>query len=257
MFDRPPVSPHDSMASSADFAPQSDADPAQDNGVERLCAAYDALIAGGAELSEEAATELTGMAGIYDLDTDRPHAEIWRDLRAVLVRQAPQQPAGSSEPVLGAASTEAQGDDAVAPAPAPVADHPLTLLLVEDDPEMAADLTATLSEAGHSIVGPFHDGAAAEAAAGLHAIDLALLDINLSGDMTGVDLAQTLKSRWDVPVLFLTGDVTTAARHADLAEALVLKPYTGRDVLDAVARAARSPAGMGQAGMDQAGSDQT
>ncbi len=240
MFDRPPVSTNPS----ADFAPQTDADPAHDNGVERLCAAYDALIAGGAELSEEAATELTGMAGIYDLDTDRPHAEIWRDLRAVLVRQAPQQPAGSSEPVLGAAPAETETGEATAPAP--VTDHPLTLLLVEDDPEMAADLTATLSEAGHSIVGPFHDGAAAEAAAGLHAIDLALLDINLSGDVTGVDLAQTLKSRWDVPVLFLTGDVTTAARHADLAEALVLKPYTGRDVLDAVARAARSPAGGDQ-----------
>lgn len=39
----------------------------------------------------------------------------------------------------------------------------------------------------------------------------------------------------------LTG-MLTAARHARLAAALVLKPYGGRDVLDAIARAVASGA---------------
>ena len=45
-----------------------------------------------------------------------------------------------------------------------------------------------------------------------------------------------LKERWGVKSLFLSGDVTAASAHAELAEALILKPYTGREVLNAVQR---------------------
>ena len=86
------------------------------------------------------------------------------------------------------------------------------------------------------MVGPFHNAAAAEAAAALHPIDIALLDLNLSDGATGVDLASDLTDRWDVQVVFISGDVTLAARHADRAEALVLKPYTGAQILEAVTR---------------------
>jgi CheY-like chemotaxis protein len=84
-------------------------------------------------------------------------------------------------------------------------------------------------------------------AAGLHAVDLALLDINLADDGDGAEgggvaLARALKLSWGVPVVFVSGDVATAARHARLAAALVLKPYTGRDVLNGIARAVASGA---------------
>jgi CheY-like chemotaxis protein len=214
MFDRPTAA--DPVATPAESPAEANAQEA----VERLCALYDRLVeqVGPGGLSGAAAAELRAMAGIYDLDVARPDAEIWRDLRAVLVRQTP----------LPAPVGEATAEGAV---------EPLTLLLVEDDPETAADLTAALTEAGHSVVGPFHHAEAAEAAVALHAVDLALLDINLSGETDGIALARTLKDRWGLPVLFLSGDVAAAARHADLAEALVLKPYTGRQVLDAIARA--------------------
>ncbi|MES2861118.1 MAG: hypothetical protein V4701_06570 [Pseudomonadota bacterium] len=39
-------------------------------------------------------------------------------------------------------------------------------------------------------------------------------------------------------VVFLSGDVSAAARHADVAEAMVIKPYRGSDVLTAIQRAA-------------------
>ena len=189
--------------------------------VERLCVLYDRLIeeSEAAGLSEAAAAELRAMARIYDLDTDRSDADVWRGLRPILVSQTSVRPVAAGEARPGG-EFEA-----------------LTLLLVEDDPETAADLTAALSEAGHSVVGPFHHAEAAEAAVALHAVDLALLDINLSGETDGVALARTLKGRWGLPVLFLSGDVTAAARNADLAAALVLKPYTSRQVLEAIARA--------------------
>lgn len=201
MFDRPPPS-------------QPDAAQAGES-VDRLCRLYDSRLAEtGGDLSPEDARELKAMAAIYDLDTDRPAAEVWRDLRAVVTRQAPL--------------------DATPPAEV----EALTLLVVEDDPDAAASLTELLTEAGLNVVGPFHSAAAAEAAAALHSIDAALLDINLSGEMTGVDLARVLTDRWGVRLIFISGDVAAAAKNADMAEALVLKPYNGAQILEAVARLA-------------------
>ena len=208
MFGHPPPSGPDRA--------QPETDPFAGS-VERLCRLYDTRLAETAgDLSPEDARELNAMAAIYDLDTDRPSTEVWRDLRAVVTRQAPLDAAPPTD-------VEA-----------------LTLLVVEDDPDAAASLTELLTEAGHSVVGPFHDAAAAEAAAALPSIDAALLDINLSGEMTGVELAKVLTGRWDVRVIFISGDVAAAARNADMAEALVLKPYTGAQILEAVARLGRS-----------------
>ena len=201
MFDRPPPSQPDA----AEVA----------ESVDRLCRLYDTRLAEtGGDLSPEDARELKAMAAIYDLDTNRPPTEVWRDLRAVVTRQAPI--------------------DATAPAEI----EALTLLVVEDDPDAAASLTELLTEAGHNVVGPFHSAAAAEAAAALHSIDAALLDINMSGEMTGVELARVLTDRWAVRVIFISGDVAAAAKNADMAEALVLKPYNGAQILEAVARLA-------------------
>lgn len=184
--------------------------------VERLCRLYDGRMADtGGDLSPEDLRELKAMAAIYDLDTDRSPAEVWRDVRAVVTRQ-----------------TTRPAEDAVLP----VSAEPLTVMVVEDDAEAAADLTELLTEAGHRVVGPFHNAAAAEAAAALHPVDIALLDINLSDGATGADLARALTGRWDVRVVFISGDVSAAARHADRAEALVLKPYTGAQILQAVSR---------------------
>ncbi|MBK1968591.1 MULTISPECIES: response regulator [Brevundimonas] len=193
--------------------------PAPGADVARLCALYDGLLtAGGAPVSPDAEKELKALAKIFDLDAERPAAELWPYVRAVLVRQTP---ALDRMPVEPAAMTEAD---------------PLTVLLVEDDAEAAIDLTEALDAAGHRVIGPFHSAEAAEAATALHPIDVALLDINLSGAATGVDLARRLKARWGVPVVFLSGDVTAAAQNAELAAAMVIKPYRGRDVLNALAR---------------------
>ena len=192
-----------------------------EHGVDEICARYDRLLAQPeGQLSQTDAGALAALAGVYDIDARRPHREVWRDVRAVISRQ-PARPV-------------AEDDAAAQTAPAPI--EPLTLLLVEDDPETAADLTEALTEAGHHVVGPFHQAEAAEAAVALHRIDLALLDINLSGEQTGAELATVLKTRWGLPVMFLTGDLAQAAAHADLSEALILKPYSGRDVLEAISR---------------------
>lgn len=176
---------------------------------------YDALLAAPGTITAEDATDLVALAGIFDLDTDRSPQDLWPDVRAVLTAQSPRVVESSA--FSGAAES-------------------LTVLVVEDDPEMAEDLTALLVDAGHDVVGPFHSAEAAEVAAGLHAIDVALLDINLSGPVDGGTLGRSLKARWGLRVIFLSGDVSAAASHADIAETMIIKPYRGADVLGALQR---------------------
>lgn len=183
--------------------------------LDAILSRYDGLAAAPETITPEDATDLAALAGIFDLDTTKAPADLWPEVRAVLTAQAPRI---VESPVF-------TGDAAA-----------LTLLVVEDDPEMAQDLTALLVEAGHDVVGPFHSAEAAEVAAGLHTIDVALLDINLSGAVDGGTLGRSLRSRWGLKVVFLSGDVTAAASHADIAEAMVIKPYRGADVLAALNR---------------------
>ncbi len=184
--------------------------------LEALLARYDAMMQTPDDPSPTEVSELSAMAAIFDLDTTRPARELWPEVRAVLTAQSPR-----------VADEIAVFDS----------EDQLTLLVVEDDPQMAQDLTTLLVEAGHDVVGPFHSAEAAEGAAALHAIDVALLDINLSGPVDGGTLGRSLKDRWGLKVVFLSGDVSAAARHADIAEAMVIKPYRGSDVLTALQRA--------------------
>ena len=190
--------------------------------LEAILERYDALMDAPETMTPEDATDLTALAGIFDLDTTRAPFELWPDVRAVLTAQSPRV---VESPVFT--------DDAAA----------FTILVVEDDPEMAQDLTALLVEAGDDVVGPFHSAEAAEVAAGLHAIDVALLDINLSGPVDGGTLGRSLSARWGLKVIFLSGDVTAAAGHADIAEAMIIKPYRGADVLAALQRLSETEAG--------------
>ncbi|GAA0616428.1 hypothetical protein GCM10009422_09540 [Brevundimonas kwangchunensis] len=188
-----------------------------DESVDRLCRLYDSLLDDPVAAEAPAAPELAAMARIFDLPAAGRAADVWRDVRAVLIRQTP---------------AEVRTDGAPSPTPG----EPLTLLLVEDDADMAANLMEALSEAGHRVVGPFHNAEAAEVSAALHAIDLALLDINLSGRGTGADLARTLRDRWGVSSIFLSGDVTATSRHADLALAILTKPYGAKALLETIDR---------------------
>ena len=190
-----------------------------DDSITRLCALYDGMLTNPRRAAEPPSPELAALARIFDRPAEGTAAEVWRDLRVVLARQTP------------APAPEAETASRSAPAP-------LTLLLAEDDPDLAASLTESLVEAGHNVIGPFRNAEAAEVSAALHSIDLALLDMNLSGSKTGADLATSLRDNWGVGTVFLSGDVTATARHADLALAILTKPCSAREVLDTVARVA-------------------
>jgi two-component system, response regulator PdtaR len=111
----------------------------------------------------------------------------------------------------------------------------MIILVVEDEALIALVLELALSLAGHEVLGPAatEDEALRLAEAG-HP-ELALIDITLRDRDDGVRLARTLKERWDVPCLFMSGLVIEARAASDIALGLIGKPYDPDEVVAAVA----------------------
>ena len=107
------------------------------------------------------------------------------------------------------------------------------ILIVEDEPLVATDLSAHLYRLGYQPVGQVASGARAIALAGELRPDLVLMDIRLEGPMDGVDAALEIRQRFQIPSIFLSGFSEKATiDRAKLAEpfAYILKPFEGREL---------------------------
>lgn len=122
---------------------------------------------------------------------------------------------------------------------------PLALLLVEDDPDLSASMLSVLSDAGHLVVGAVASAAEAATLAALHAIDFAIVDVQLDGADDGVGLAKILHSRWGVRTLFISGGPNDHFVNLDLALGFVGKPFSSAELLAAVTLASRLAARPG------------
>ncbi|MFP4375587.1 MAG: response regulator [Spirochaetales bacterium] len=111
------------------------------------------------------------------------------------------------------------------------------VVIVEDESIVALDIKTHLESEGYTVPGIFATGEEAiEALSGLEA-DLVLSDIRLRGEMDGVETAELVKSRFELPVILLTafGDEETLQR-AKLAQpfAFILKPIDEQELRNAI-----------------------
>jgi PAS domain S-box-containing protein len=78
-----------------------------------------------------------------------------------------------------------------------------SVMIVEDEMLVALDLQESLRSLGYNVVGPYARLAEAIEGAETQAVDFAILDLNLNGEMT-YDLAEQLEKR-GIPIVFTTG----------------------------------------------------
>ncbi|MEQ1751776.1 MAG: response regulator transcription factor [Prosthecobacter sp.] len=109
----------------------------------------------------------------------------------------------------------------------------MNILLAEDDPELARQVLAWLTKAGHETI--WHeDGDAALRTALSKAFDAIILDVNLPGT-NGFQLVEKLRAASDlVPVLFLTarGSVTDRVRGLSAGgDDYLTKPFAMEELL--------------------------
>src|SRR5262249_31922650 len=108
------------------------------------------------------------------------------------------------------------------------------ILVVEDEPLIAMDICATLSEAGCEVVGPSANvGTAIELIAAAN-FDAALLDANLGGHPV-VDLAAALTRR-NIPFAFLTGYGREGLPDAFRHPPMIGKPFMPEHAFKVIAQ---------------------
>ena len=107
-----------------------------------------------------------------------------------------------------------------------------TILIVEDEVELARVLRDYLEKAGFRVL-MAANGAAAVTAFRHTPADLVILDLNLPG-MDGLDVARELRRTSSVPIIMATARVEESDRLVGLelgADDNVIKPYSPREVV--------------------------
>ncbi len=107
------------------------------------------------------------------------------------------------------------------------------ILIVEDDRIVARDIQNRLKNLGFEVTASVSSGEEAIIRAKEDLPDLVLMDIVLKGEMDGIEAAEIIRSRFDIPIIFLTA-------HADeerferakltIPFGYVLKPFQDRNL---------------------------
>ncbi len=102
------------------------------------------------------------------------------------------------------------------------------ILIVEDESVTAMSMMDLLDLWGYEVCEPAPSGEDALRVAEAERPALAILDIKLRGEMSGIELAARLKERFGIPVVFISGYADESIRRqAEEAGAsgYILKPF--------------------------------
>lgn len=97
----------------------------------------------------------------------------------------------------------------------------INILVVEDESIVSKDIQHSLQRFGYGISGACSNGEKAIELVQELQPDVVLMDINLKGNLTGIETAEIIKKEFDVPVVFLTAysdDLT-------LTKAMIAEPF--------------------------------
>lgn len=95
------------------------------------------------------------------------------------------------------------------------------ILVVEDESIVAADIQDRLESMGYEVPTTVASGEKAVEQAGALRPDLVLMDIQLKGQMDGVEAADQIRQRFGIPVIYLTAN----ADHPTVQRAKVTEPF--------------------------------
>jgi diguanylate cyclase (GGDEF)-like protein/PAS domain S-box-containing protein len=107
------------------------------------------------------------------------------------------------------------------------------IMIVEDETIVALDLETRLKTFHFDVVSSVTTGEEAVREAEEKRPDLILMDINLDGQIDGVEAAGTIRRRFGIPIIFLTawGDQTTLDRAKETEPyGYIIKPFEDREL---------------------------
>lgn len=113
----------------------------------------------------------------------------------------------------------------------------MKVLIIEDEVSVAAELKGKLLNIGYDVVAIVDNYKDAIDEPKKQHIDLILLDINIQGVKSGIDIARYYRNEFDIPCIFITAFCSNAiinqAKEVG-AYGHILKPYTEKDLRCAI-----------------------
>jgi len=112
-----------------------------------------------------------------------------------------------------------------------------TILIVEDEMIIAANISLQLTHLGYEVTGIIPREEEVLPHIRLHVPDIILLDINLKGDIDGIQLAHLIQKEFKIPIIYLTANADEA--HFERAKetnpyAFISKPFKKLDLQRAI-----------------------
>jgi CheY-like chemotaxis protein len=86
-----------------------------------------------------------------------------------------------------------------------MAEHKKSILIVEDEMILAMSTKMALEEAGYRVSGISSTREKALSMIEQDRPDMALVDITLGGEVVGMDLAQAIREKIEIPIIYMTG----------------------------------------------------
>jgi len=109
----------------------------------------------------------------------------------------------------------------------------IRILIIEDDPIIAADIADYLNNVDYRVSGIAYNPAQAYEQLKINLPDLILLDINLSAEQNGIDIATFIHQNHAIPFIFLTSYSTREVLNkAKITEpsGYIVKPFDEEDL---------------------------
>ena len=115
--------------------------------------------------------------------------------------------------------------------------HPVKILVVEDEMLIAAKISMQLTNMGYEVTGILPSGEEAVLNVKENVVDLVLLDINLKGNIDGIETSKQIQQFSGIPIIYLTanGDEATFNRAKITRPAgFISKPFRQLDLQRAI-----------------------
>jgi PAS domain S-box-containing protein len=107
------------------------------------------------------------------------------------------------------------------------------IFIVEDESIVAMEMTERLTHLGYEVIGHAKSGQQALKRVGQSVPDLVLMDILLKGDMDGIQTTEQIRSRFDIPVVYVTAHADAATlERAKITQPFgyIIKPFNEREL---------------------------
>jgi two-component system, LytTR family, response regulator LytT len=116
-------------------------------------------------------------------------------------------------------------------------DHTIKILIVEDEVIIADNICDTLTDYGYNVLEPAISYTEAIETIEREKPDIAILDVQLAGKKSGIDLATEINNKYKFPFIFLTSNSDkTTLDEAKKAEpfAFLVKPFVKEELYAAI-----------------------